>query len=630
MCGVVAVVADPGADPGELGARVARGLDAIKHRGPDGRGTAIDKDHGVGLGHVRLATRALANGAQPIRDTADRLWVSCSGELYDYDATRRALEANGHRFTSDSDCELILHLYAEYGARGCAERLRGEFAFVLWDQKARTIVAARDGFGVRPLLYSRPDPSTILFASEAKALFAMGVDAAWDEGSLAVALSFQYPPIGATLYRSVRELEPGEVMVVRVGAPGDSLESSSHRIPSRSRTAPESYGDAADAVRATLAEAVKERLAAEVPIAALLSGGLDSTFVAALAAQHLPGLPAYTVSFRDERAFDEVELAAETARALGLDHRVVELRTPDLLDALQTAVAHAEGFCVNHHAAAKYLLMRRLRADGVRVALTGEGADELFFGYPHLSRDHSSMGSSGHATASDGLMLPTSSGADLAATYAPIEGALGFVPTWVRAKAELGQRVQALMRPEAARSVRDLQPAERFAATLEGARRHLAKDADRATVAAETWSRTALSGYILRTLSDRMELASGVEGRPAFLDQEVAALARSIPTECKLRRGEAKAVLRQAAQGVVPNVVRARPKHPFLAPALGQSQILGQLDRRAFQGAGPFCPDAIAKVVAKLDGAAPEERLPWQPAILIALSYAWLEDAWIR
>ncbi len=621
MCGVVAVL---GGDPGRTSEQVERGLHSLRHRGPNGKSAwANSKSQTVALGHVRLATFAVASGHQPVADEDESVVVTCSGELYDYAATRQELEAKGHRFSTGGDCELIVHLYKEYGPLGCMRRLRGEFAFVLWDEREQRLMAARDGMGVRPLLFAElavDGDSQWLFASEASALFAMGVEARWSHRALSVAAALQYPLAGESLFEGVHHVLPGEVILQRAGEP-----------MTRQRFQPEptpwtgSFEEAAEAVRAELEGAVRARMRSEVPVAALLSGGLDSTMVAALAAQEAPTLTAYTVSFEGNVAYDELAFAASTAKHLGLDHQVVSLNERALAECLPVAVAQSAGLSINHHIAAKYLLMQRMHGDGVVVALTGEGADELFYGYAHLRSDAGVAGVGASNAASAGLMLPTD--APSALDLGPVQGALGFVPTWVRAKGELGARFRSLLQPEFRAELDTHRPIERFASSVA----HHRDSGDAPTVGARTWSDHALSGYILGTLSDRMELAHAVEGRPAFLDQRVVKLAASLPTEFKIRGRLEKAVLREAAKGWIPEDVRQREKHPFLAPptSYGAAASLAETDRDAFAPGGMLSSRAFTERVQALQGAPAAERSAWEPAMMLALSLSWLHEAFV-
>ncbi|MEM8712112.1 MAG: asparagine synthase (glutamine-hydrolyzing) [Planctomycetota bacterium] len=634
MCGVIAAL---GGRASALRPRILAGVEGLRHRGPDGEGVWMEQceESAVGLGHVRLATAALGDGAQPISNEDGSIVASCSGEIYGDAEMRADLIARGHRFRTSGDCELIVHMYEEHGAIETARRLRGEFAFVLWDDRKQTLFAARDRSGVRPLHFSeQAGEAEILVASEARGLFSMGVHPDWNIEALGVALTLQYPPASESLFHAVTPLAPGQVLVKRCGEPIRLVPyAEPHKAAASGIDTARTFTDAARSVRDTLDEAVRLRLRAEVPVAALLSGGLDSTAVAALARRHVTDLAAYTVRFTDSPAHDESAKAAASAVELGLEHRVVELDSYALLEALPAAVLQSEGISVNHHVAAKALLMKRLRRDGVVVALTGEGADEHFFGYAHLRGDVEAQGGDaasnqplGRHAASSGLMLPS---ADGASHLGPISAVLGFTPTWLRAKAELGQRVHALLCPDVRAHIESSRPVERFAAGLAD-RWRSARNAgqDRATIAAGTWSEHALEGYILQTLSDRLELANGVEGRPAFLDPRVTALAASLPTRFKVRGGEGKSVLREALRGVVPDAVRTREKHPFLAPPpIGAHDFYTeQLDRDAFRPGGLFQRSEMERRLQHLESSNDAERAHWHAALMIAFSCAWLQD----
>ena len=269
--------------------------------------------------------------------------------------------------------------------------------------------------------------------------------------------------------------------------------------------------------------------------------------------------------------------------------------------------------------------MGELRKDGFVVALTGEGADELFFGYAHLRSDAGVDGVSASNAPSAGLMLPTQSSETPG--LEPIESALGFVPTWLRAKFELGARLRTLLQPDFRAHLDEQRPIERFASSIA----HHRGSGDAPTVSARTWSEHALSGYILGTLSDSMELAHGIEGRPAFLDQRVVALAHSLPIEFKIRERREKAVLREAAKGWIPEDVRTREKHPFLAPPSSSivARAMAESDRAAFAAGAMLSGEALSKRIYSLRNAPSTERAAWEPAIMLALSLSWLHDAYV-
>ena len=572
MCGLVAIVS--GERPVEPGA-VEAALQALRHRGPDGSGTWVGPDGRVALGHSRLAIIDRAGGAQPIASEDGALVLALNGELYDFERTRQELEARGHRFRTGSDSEIALHLYEERGS-ACLDALRGEFAFVLWDGRKRQLFAARDRFGIKPLVWALHG-GALFVASEAKALFAAGVPAAWDHEAFAHAMAHQYLPPERSLFRGVAQLPPGHLLVggasdVRIARYWD-LDLPAAAQASAEPTEPERR-QAALEVRARLDEAVRLRLRADVPVAFYLSGGLDSSAVLALAARASDGpLHAFSVCFA-HAPYDERALAEEMAAGVGAVLHPVVVGQDDLVDALPAAVRHGEGLAINGQLPAKYLLAEAVRAAGFEVVLSGEGADEAFLGYPHLVRDHALATNGGAADealdealgeahrASSGVMLPRGTAPSLGA----VRERLGSTPTFLQAKAQIGLALGPLLAPDFAARARPDERAAHLLASFDVdgqlAERH---PVDQARY---LWTKLALAGYILRTLGDACEMAHGVEGRLPFLDHLLFEHARALPLGMAIRDGVEKTVLRDAVRDLVPARIAARPKHPFLAPPL--------------------------------------------------------------
>ncbi len=445
MCGLVAIWDPKGrVDPGQIDAA----LDHLSHRGPDGRGVALCHGGAVGLGHVRLSVIDLEGGAQPLSCDDGRIQAVVNGEFYGFEAIRSTLRARGHHFTTDSDSEVLLHLYREYGD-ACVDHLRGEFAFALWDGRRRRLLAARDRFGVKPLCYT-VHRGRLILTSEAKALKAFSVTPTWDQSSLLHACRHQYLPPRRTLFADVSQVPPGHLLVHDGGAP-------------RLRrywdldlpvTVEEMSDEAARvSVLEGLREAVRRRLRADVPVAFHLSGGLDSASTLALAAEAGYGpLHAFTVSF-GVADYDELGLAETTAAHLGATLHPVHVGQGDLLEALPEAVYFSEGLAINGQLPAKLLLSRAVRDAGFKVTLSGEGADEALLGYPHLQQDALSAAEdpahrallNRHHRLSKGIMLPVGEGPDLPSTAAR----LGYVPTFLSAKAQFGARLTALLTDDA-------------------------------------------------------------------------------------------------------------------------------------------------------------------------------------
>lgn len=599
-----------------------RALAALRHRGPDGQGVWRSPRGEVVLGHARLAVMDVEGGAQPLLSEDGQVVAVVNGELYGEQEARAALIARGHRFRTRSDSELLVHLYEEHGLE-MFEHLRGEFAFLLWDARAERLIAARDRFGVKPLCLARVG-DRLLFASEAKGLFAAGVPARWDRVSLLQALSLHYVLPGRTLFAGVEQLEPGCAWVVeRSGTRRLRYWALSARA---GEAAP--LGDPVAEVRKRLEEAVHLRLRSDVPLACALSGGLDSSAVATIAARAGSLPPCFTVQFEGGPA-EELLCAQEVAKAIGAPLHVVAPSARVLLEALPDAVERAEGLAANAHLPAKYLLARELRAAGHKAVLTGEGADEAFAGYAHLRQDLlEAEGRAGRAGlfasngASAGLMLPEGDTLPLDA----VRRRLGFVPTFLAAKAAFGCRVRALLSDDAVHGVADPFDALLDAFDLEPLRRR--HPVERSL---HLWTRLALANYILKTLGDGTEMAFGVEGRVPFLDHVLFEHAQRLPVDWKIRDGVEKHVLREAVRPLLPARVLAREKHPFVSPPVSLQGAAWDLVRdvlhsRAF-AALPFFDAARARRwcdgLGQLDARA---RVAAEPVLFTMLSAVALQE----
>jgi len=496
--------------------------------------------------------------------------------------------------------------------------VRGELAFALWDGRRRRLLAGRDRFGVKPLVWARWRGGVAL-ASEAKALFALGVPARWDDEAFFHAAHTQYVWPDRTLFEGVAQLPPATVLVWDGGAPRTARY---WELPVGAAPVAATLDDAAARLREVLDDAVRVRLRADAPVCVQLSGGIDSTAVAALAARAGGVGGAFTVAWSGGGAYDERERAAATARELGLLHEVVELDGGAIAASWPEAVAHGEGLAINGHLVGKWLLSRAMRGAGYKVALTGEGADELLAGYPHLRADAGAGAAAhGHA-ASRGVMLPAPGDVGLATDG--VRARLGCVPTWIAAKAALGRRVRELLAPELVRRFAGADPFAALVERLGGAR---LRGAPPLHVGAATWAGSALAQYILRTLGDGMEMAHGIEGRVPFLDHRVAEVAFAIEPRVLAGDGLDKPVLRRAVHGLVPAAVAARPKHPFLAPPLARlAPALVQDTLRAHARRSRLVDGGrLLEVLDALPAMGDAELQAWDAALMLILSAAILE-----
>lgn len=565
MCGVVAIYSPGRPVPGEA---LQRAVARLRHRGPDGEAVWTAPNGRVALGHTRLSIIDLETGAQPIASEDEELHIAVNGEFYGFERQRAALERNGHRFRTHSDSEIALHLYQDLGT-GCAAELRGEFAFVLWDETAQRLVACRDRYGVKPLFYAEHD-GVLYVASEMKALFAAGVPARWDAEAIYFGMALR--GIGRTAFAGVRAVPPGHFLIADAG--GLRLEpfwDLDYPVEGATAAAPLRPEDAVQAFRALLEEAVRLRLRADVPVACYLSGGLDSCAILGLAARHRSDpIRAFTLRF-DLPEYDEGPVAAEMAALAGADYTPLVVRQDDLADNFSDAVFHAEGTCINTHGVAKYLLSRSVRSAGYKVVLTGEGADEVLAGYPHFRQDLLAAAAPGEVAHLEGALAEAnavSRGILLAergkADSPLLRARLGGIPSFLHSQLNRFEYMGALQNPAYFAPFQGRDPAELLLAGLDVERRLKGRaPVDRALY---LWAKTMLPNYVLATLGDRMEMAHAVEGRLPFLDTAVAEFLQGVPVDLKIRGMTEKYLLREAVRDVVTERVYRRQKHPFLSP----------------------------------------------------------------
>lgn len=632
MCGLVAALSlARGGPPVDL-ARVARATAALAHRGPDGETYWHDAARRIAFGHRRLAIIDRAHGAQPFKSEAGDVVAIANGEIYDHLALRRTLQARGHALRTRCDAEVLVHLWQDHGPE-LMHTLEGELAFVLWDAGTQTLLASRDRFGVKPLVYAVHE-GVLWLASEAKALFAAGLPRAWDEVALHHAVSLQYPPPSRTLFAGIAQLPAGHRLVVQGGAlrvekwwdldlpRAETASGQASAGDTSNGTSPAARAEAAQAVRAALSAAVQRRLVSEVPVAVQLSGGLDSAAVLGLAAaSSTPPTAAFTLGFVDAD-YDESARAARMAAHVGVRHVLVPMTPAGLVEAWPRAVVASEGLAINGHLAAKYLLHQAVRAAGFGVVLTGEGSDELFLGYPHFRNDLWRHDPALRAallarnTASAGIMLADGEGLDTRALAAR----LGVVPSFLEAKAALGLRAHALVRPEVlARGDAYAQVLDELDVPGQLLGRSPVEQAQ------YLWIKLALANYLLRTLGDGTEMPHGVEGRLPFLDRGVLEVARALPVSLRIAAGVEKQVLRDAVADVITPEIAQREKHPLMAPPLSREprfleQLQDEVASAVLDQQPVFEPARVRAWAAGLGTLEPRARAAQDPVIMLVVS----------
>ncbi|MBD3257850.1 asparagine synthase (glutamine-hydrolyzing), partial [candidate division GN15 bacterium] len=445
MCGIAGFFS---AHPFDDSARpnVERMVQRLHHRGPDGAGYHFDQPTGIAMGHARLSIIDLATGDQPIAgpDGTDTV-ITGNGEFYDYKRIRANLICDGHRFRTKSDSEIALHLYQRHGL-DFVHHLRGEFAFALYDAKEERLILVRDRFGIKPLFYTVND-GTVLWASEIKALFAhTQVERRFSDQALLHQLMHTMVP-GTTAFEGIHALKPGHMLVI--SKDGTRLDTREHRywdldFPNQEdrRDSP-GVDEYATKVRDILLESVQHRLEADVPVGCYLSGGIDSCSMLGLASavQQAP-VKAFTISF-DHDAYDEASIARQMAEETRADQELLNLTGEELYgDNYIATMWHAERTFYNTLGVAKWCMSRRVHECGFKVVVTGEGADELFGGYPAFKRDMllHGMKDAPEAEREELVKAMTESnklfkGAILAeneTTHPAMNDVCGFTPSWIQ------------------------------------------------------------------------------------------------------------------------------------------------------------------------------------------------------
>jgi asparagine synthase (glutamine-hydrolysing) len=559
MCGIVGIVR---LNPEERVRipRLVRMRDSLAHRGPDASGLWCEGP--VGLGHRRLSIVDVVGGNQPMSNGDGSVWITFNGEIYNHAARRAELEGRGHRYRTRSDTETILHLYDEEGDR-CVEKLDGMFAFALWDRRRSRLLLARDRLGIKPLYYAVTDEE-IVFASEIKALTAGGaVRPALDQSILPEFLASGFVAGSDTFFRGVHKLLPGRTLTW-------SLAEGQHQrqywqVPTAPADSRLSMRDSAEQVRADLIASVRSHLMSDVPLGLFLSGGLDSSVLAALMAPLVDGpIRAFNVSF-EEREADESAHAQTAADAVGAVSHGVVVSPREFFRELPRLIWHEDEPIAFPSSVPLHFVSRLARDQGVKVVLTGEGADELFLGYQRYRV------TSWNARLGRPLWALNGSG------HAPLGGLVRRLPARARRYAErtflaLDQGPRSLFFDNFAVFPLAMQTAlfadsERLVAhDPYAASMRLYDQASGGTL--ERASYVDLQTYLVELLmkQDQMSMAASIESRVPFLDHSFVERVVALPTRCKLQGWRTKAVLREAMRDLVPRSILRRRKMGFPVP----------------------------------------------------------------
>lgn len=598
MCGICGIINLAEAERPEKRV-IHQMLEMLRHRGPDGFG--IYSDPHAALGNARLSIIDLATGDQPIANEDETLWIVFNGEIFNYIELRADLEKRGHCFRTQSDTEVILHLYEERGP-ACLQQFNGQFAIAIWDARRHEIFLARDRLGVRPLFYARAQ-NRLLFASEMKSILACpGQRAEIDPQALQEVFTFWSAQSPRAIFRGIAELPPGHYLL----ANPEKFEIHPYWQPEfNPPEAPRPTAEYLEQLETLLIDAARIRLRADVPVGAYLSGGLDSSLITALIRRHGQSeLETFSISFPDP-AFDESTFQQEVAAFLGTRHNVIHCAHEQIGQVFPQVIWHAETPLLRAAPAPMFLLSGLVHSKNFKVVLTGEGADEILAGYdifkemrlrrfwarqPHskirpllLRRIYRDI-----ANLSDGQLnyLKAFFQHGLTETDSPYYSHLIRWNNTGRLTRFLREPPQPLTHPQ-----QPLPPAfSRWTPLAQ----------------AQYLEITAfLSPYLLSSQGDRMAMGNSVEGRYPFLDYRMVQFAADLPDSMKLRSLKEKWLLKQLGAKLLPERIWQRGKKPYRAPirqaffARPPHYLADLLAEKNLAEAGDFNPAAVRALMDK-------------------------------
>ena len=585
MCGIAGIYARPGEGVDRTLLLTMAG--ELKHRGPDGTGLYLDGR--LGMVSTRLAIVDLEGGDQPLSDENGRYWVVQNGEIYNYVELRAELSDLGHRFRTTCDTEVIAHAYEEWGV-DCLSRFNGDFALAVWDRKRQELFLARDRFGVRPLFVAEYG-GDFCFASEAKALLRHpAASRELDPVGLVESFVLWTTLPDRSAFVGIRELPAAHYVVVGPDGPGP--ETRWWDLDFAEPESPPSDPESIEELRSLLDDATRLRLRADVPVAAYVSGGLDSSAIAAIARRQMDEpLLAFGVGFSDPH-FDESGFQRRIASRLGIDFHQTVVDSSAIAELFPRAIELSEKPTMRTALTPLLRLSASVREAGLKVVTTGEGADELFAGYDIFREDkvRRFWARQPSSTVRPLLLrrLNRFLAADLARSGAFLNGFYGRRLLEVddplyshRLRFENTGRCLRLFRREIVeRATAERDPANGLLGRLPTAFSRFSPLGRAQYLEVSTF----LEGYLLHSQGDRMLMGNSVEGRFPFLDYRVAELAARLPSRLRLRGLEEKYALRRAVGGLLPEEISSRPKRPYRAP-------IGEVF------AGPDAPDYVRELL---------------------------------
>lgn len=548
MCGIVGQISF---DKNINASFVKEGLRLTSHRGKDC--SNIIQTEFVALGHNLLSITG-DQTVQPVSSYDNTVFAVVNGEFYEYEKLKQELNFD---YKTNSDSELIIHLYKSgllfnYLKSG---KLNGEFSFFIYDKTTNKAILGRDSFGIKPLYLYR-DNERVYVSSEIKAFLALH-KLSFDEMSLYSVLSMQYHDTYNTLFSEVKQIQPGTILTIDVSKRTFyEIQYFNQEYSENNNTLEENKV----LLLSHLKDSVKRRVINSKKTGITLSGGIDSASILALSSEFSPNLNAYTISFKDGNDYDEYKAAEEMANLYSSQFNPIEVDETILFNNLENAIYHSEQVSINMHVASKYLLFKKMSEDGCKVSLSGEGSDEILFGYPHFKMDLDFSNVMQTNSYLSGMQVPDK---DMLST-SEIQRFLGFVPTFMKAKYSMGYKLHNYaLKQDYINQYINYDPASYIIRLYE-----LDKSVNPVFNSSILWSKICMSNYILNALGDKLEMAHTIEGRVPFLDRKFYDFAKTIPVNQKIFNGNEKYILKEAMKPYITDRIYNKQKHPFVAPPL--------------------------------------------------------------
>lgn len=608
MCGIAGICCLQEPKPISLDV-VERMTAALNHRGPDGSGIYLDDR--VGLGHTRLSIIDLAGGAQPIHNEDERFWIVFNGEIFNYPELRAELIQKGHRFSTATDTEAVLHLYEERGP-SCLDALNGQFALAIWDSVKKELFLARDRYGILPLYYTVTKDS-LVFASEIKSLFTVpGVSRRIDPLAMDQIFTFWTTLADRTVFQDIHEVPAGHFMTLSRG----SIKLRQYwAVPF---SAPEAYATSSldeltGSLRELINDAVRIRLRADVPVGCYVSGGLDSSGITALVKKRFNNdLKTFGIRFED-KAFDESEHQKHLVDSLGTVHRDILARNEEIGASLSAVLWHCEKPLLRTAPVPLFLLSRLVRENGYKVVLTGEGADEVFGGYDifreaKILKFWSRQPQSRSRPRLFGRLYPYIFQDNPRARHF----VQSFFGTGMRAVGDplfshlvrwnTTQRIKTFFSEDLRKRIGEYSGYDDLKACLPRSYASL----DYLSRAQYLEMSIFMSNYLLSSQGDRVAMAHAVEIRPPFLDHRIMDFMGRVPLKWRIKGLNEKYLLKEAFRELVPENILKRQKHPYRAPInscllnAGNPLVDQHLSDSSLQESGLFEPVKVRRLLAKM------------------------------